>query len=232
MTVYPTPVATLEQLQEQDRTIQLSLRSLSELCHLVLESNKGRKYGTFKGAARAKIQPSIFDGSTIVCAKYAYYLKKSPTTGKMVKIAYNPMTQLSRLEMEVRCIQWGQALLDLVFIFMNGEIARRGLQKHVGELQIPSLRFVRTALAISHGRAEQAVYMLEEFIDTENVKFVKYINNDSPVPRIFANPEDDHRAEFLAFAQHVQYWKTKGLIFVSDFQGMCYCSLCDVQLCV
>jgi hypothetical protein len=31
--------------------------------------------------------------------------------------------------------------------------------------------------------------------------------------------KDEERANFLAFSQHVQYWKTKKQVFVSDYQG-------------
>ena len=31
--------------------------------------------------------------------------------------------------------------------------------------------------------------------------------------------KDEERAKFLAFSQHVQYWKTKKQVFVSDYQG-------------
>ncbi|KAK7034458.1 hypothetical protein R3P38DRAFT_2698872, partial [Favolaschia claudopus] len=40
----------------------------------------------------------------------------------------------------------------------------------------------------------------------------------TPISRM-KNPEDRHRAEFLAFCQHYQLIKTHGTLFVSDYQG-------------
>ena len=52
--------------------------------------------------------------------------------------------------------------------------------------------------------------------------FVKYTNNTSPEPLPNLSPDEEYRAEFLCFAQHVQWEKTGQLAFISDFQGMIY----------
>ncbi|KAJ7033522.1 hypothetical protein C8F04DRAFT_1353694 [Mycena alexandri] len=47
----------------------------------------------------------------------------------------------------------------------------------------------------------------------------KFINNGSAVPLPLMNESVSALAEFLSFTQHVQYHKTKALIYCSDLQG-------------
>ncbi|GLB40066.1 putative alpha-kinase family protein [Lyophyllum shimeji] len=68
--------------------------------------------------------------------------------------------------------------------------------------------------------AKKTAFLLEEVIDTSTEgPFRKYLNNTSPVPLAMETKADEERAKFLAFTQHVQYWKTKKQAFVSDYQG-------------
>ena len=65
-----------------------------------------------------------------------------------------------------------------------------------------------------------AVFLVEEVIaEDQQGSFRKYLNNVSPVPQVMSRKEDEDRASFLAFTQHVQYWRTKKQAFVSDYQG-------------
>ena len=50
--------------------------------------------------------------------------------------------------------------------------------------------------------------------------FWKYLNNTSAIPCHFVAEDDNDRAEFLAFTQQVQYFKTKKRAYVADFQGL------------
>ena len=90
------------------------------------------------------------------------------------------------------------------------------------------MRFVQCGLALDTGN-DCTAFLLEEHIDSTAANgswFVKYVNNSSAKPCVFSNKEKAYQAEFLSFAQHVQFWKTNGLAFVSDFQGMtghCHC---------
>jgi hypothetical protein len=84
--------------------------------------------------------------------------------------------------------------------------------------EIPSMRFVNSGLVVTEGNRN--TYMVEEVIDEAvDGRFVKYIGNGSAIPYTFSNKAAAHRSNFLAFCQHVQYSKTKGLAFVGDFQG-------------
>ena len=92
---------------------------------------------------------------------------------------------------------------------------------------IPRFRFVELALAIeqlpdSHqlGKESGWVFLIEEVIQKETQGISrKYLNNVSPVPLQMSNKDDKKHRAFLTFSQHVQYFKTKKLIFVSDYQG-------------
>jgi hypothetical protein len=57
-------------------------------------------------------------------------------------------------------------------------------------------------------------------MSTGNENFKKYIHNSSPLPISTLTGNELHIAEFLCFAQHVQWTKTGTLAFLSDFQGM------------
>ena len=79
-----------------------------------------------------------------------------------------------------------------------------------------------------HGRGWKNVFLIEEVIrGDEQGPFRKYLNNVSPVPLPISCGDDDERAKFLSFSQHVQYWKTKKQAFVSDYQGKQFTCLCS-----
>ena len=83
------------------------------------------------------------------------------------------------------------------------------------------MHFVEAALAIEQVEdgKDARVFLLEEVIGKDEGRFWKYMNNVSPIPPQFADKKDEERAQFLAFTQHVQYFKMKKLAFVSDYQG-------------
>ena len=84
---------------------------------------------------------------------------------------------------------------------------------------IPNLQFVEAAIAETD---TGKLFLVEEWINTSNSPFVKYINNGRAVSCIpqKAPEEMQNIATFLCFAQHVQYQVTKGTLFTSDYQGM------------
>ena len=92
--------------------------------------------------------------------------------------------------------------------------------------QIPQFRFVESALTMevspddsAKQKAARAIFLVEEVItEDQQGPFRKYLNDVSPVPLMMSRKEDKDRVSFLAFTQHVQYWKTKKA-FVSDYQG-------------
>jgi hypothetical protein len=81
------------------------------------------------------------------------------------------------------------------------------------------LRFVEAGLALSSDVSNDKghVLLLEERITSQ---FYKYMTNGTAaLPEYFANAQVRAIAKFLAFTQHVQYWKTGTLAFLSDYQG-------------
>ncbi|KAJ7212725.1 hypothetical protein GGX14DRAFT_361618 [Mycena pura] len=131
---------------------------------------------------------------------------------------------------EANVIYWASSILMFTYSFVD----------HVLELDgetgspppIPRLCFVDTGVALVHDQATgnttpsnstspRCVYLLEELIDVSDKEadFVKYIHNGDALPLL--EPADPlyYNAEFLCFAQHVQYFKSGGLVFISDLQG-------------
>jgi len=82
--------------------------------------------------------------------------------------------------------------------------------------------FVEASLAIKHVTSEfdeARAFLLEEVISGDEGHFRKYLNNVSAAPVSFTSEDNEERAEFLAFSQHVQYFKTKKMAFTADYQG-------------
>ena len=188
--------------------------------------------GTFKIASFGTTETPLFGGSTDVCIKQAFTTKTRniPTkAGRIVpveqKILLDRQGQLQSLVTEINCLVWSRALLEMTDQYVLQEITIRGKPP----MEVPRFRFVRAALAIERqessglgGIAGGRVFLVEELIpaNTEG-DFRKFIHNNSAISNYFADSDDENRAEFLAFAQHLQFWQTGRLLFVTDFQGEC-----------
>ncbi|KAI6128254.1 hypothetical protein EV401DRAFT_1931548 [Pisolithus croceorrhizus] len=92
---------------------------------------------------------------------------------------------------------------------------------------IPRLRFVEAGLALVYASTSKGAstsstgsvsgtYLLEEKIDAKFTKFIHNVQYSSCL-----KPDNDgfHITQFLVFTQHVQYIKTDGLAYISDYQG-------------
>ncbi len=123
---------------------------------------------------------------------------------------YEGASQGKQLAVELNCIGWAGVLLDMVYQFTKN-------WPHRPPFDIPQLRFVGAGLAVSHSSTRET-FLIEELI-TER-PFVKYINNSSAQPISFSDNGRARIAKFLSFCQHVQWEKTKGQVYVSDFQGI------------
>jgi hypothetical protein len=176
---------------------------------LIYNPNTTPKYGSFKRAFMGRLSLPIIADSTSVCIKQCWYLCKA--SGH--RVPYDNHTQVSKLTAEINCLRWASALMEIVYEFIDSHIKTHGPPS----FSIPKMRFVKSGLAIVDTTHE--TYMIEEVIDELiDGKFMKYIGNGSARP-FDLRGDDAYRAEFLAFAQHVQYLKTKGLAFIGDFQG-------------
>lgn len=103
--------------------------------------------------------------------------------------------------------------MDLVYKFIEQQVKQRGKPPFI----IPTLRFVRSAVIVARS-PENIVLLAEELIEG---KYLKYMDNQIAAPfEDIIDPDELHRANFLAFAQHVQWMKSNGRVFVTDFQGI------------
>ena len=197
---------------------------MSTTLRLDLSPSKVLK-GGFKVAAFGTSTTRLFKSNTSdICAKRTYHSiehvvqQNGSFVTKSNDIPYEGRKQFQNLTMEIACTVWAQALLDLVYKFISHEDCSP-------LFNIPEFCFVELALAMEgspDGTKKQngAVFLVEEVIAEEREgPFRKYLNNVSPAPLTMTCKEDETRAKFLAFSQHVQYWKTRKQVFVSDYQG-------------
>ena len=150
-----------------------------------------------------------------VCAKQLYEKRERDGAIKRVGGRY----ELSAFVEECNRVRWASILLDLTYQFIEREIERGGRP----DFAIPKLRYTRAMIAIVLDDSKEKAFFVEEWIETDegDRQFQKYVNNrhaTSCVP-IGAPPKVHYLAEFLLFSQHVQWEKTKMMVFVSDYQG-------------
>jgi hypothetical protein len=177
---------------------------------LIYNPNTTAKYGGFKKVLFGHSSRPIFTGSTAVCIKQCWY--RCMASG--AQLGYDSHTQITKLSAEINCLHWASALMGMVYEFINKYTKTHGSPPFT----IPKMHFVKSALAISDTTCK--TYMIEEVIDeVADGMFVKYIGNGSVKLFDFLSGSTLHHAKFLAFSQHVQYLKTKGLAFIGDFQG-------------
>ncbi|KIL64085.1 hypothetical protein M378DRAFT_11669 [Amanita muscaria Koide BX008] len=230
--VYPVEQRTWEQLLDQRaKPAEISVgknennfylgKPLTSVLQLDLAASNTKR-GGFKLAVFGTSIAAIFkgEGAEAICAKRVYQSVErvveidGALMTKVTNLPHMGEKQFQYLTMEVSCLVWAQALLDMVYDFVK-EATEDKLPFH-----IPQLRFVKAAVAIEATGKRDATFLLEEVIDSNTEgPFRKYLNNVSPEPLLLGTKEDEVRAEFLAFSQHVQYWKTKKQVFVSDYQG-------------
>jgi len=137
--------------------------------------------------------------------------------------------EMPKLFREVNVLYWAKALLGLVYNFIDHAVASAS---DTPPFNIPCVCFVEAGLALSFfpggGKPSsktgmtRAVFLLEEVIDCgdDNHDFTKFIHNMDPNPLLDADDYGYNFTLFLAFTQHVQYVKTGGLAFISDYQGI------------
>ncbi|KAG2043748.1 hypothetical protein BDR03DRAFT_850993 [Suillus americanus] len=137
-------------------------------------------------------------------------------------LCYALTDELKQLLKESNVLYWAKALLDFTYEYIDYCINAASTPP---SFQIPRVCFVEAgiALAFSHHSSNiQAVYLLEErvtFDPTGDETFTKFIHNKDCGPSLDEDEYGYDLAVFLAFTQHIQYAKTEGLAFISDYQG-------------
>ncbi|KAI6020374.1 hypothetical protein PISMIDRAFT_104415, partial [Pisolithus microcarpus 441] len=146
---------------------------------------------------------------------------------------------------EANALYWAKALLQMTYQFIDGAIEGA---KVLPPFKIPCLHFVDAGLLFAYSDMLLApaegtgqpvkscstvsfAYLVEEFIPaTSNVSFMKYIHNGNVAPCILLDAKAEEITVFLAFMQHVQYVKTGGQVYISDYQGTGSSLLCNMYL--
>lgn len=211
--VFPAKPATFQSLLTNPKTYNVKDDSISPTkCELIYDPDGLAKFGGFKRALFGHTSIPILNSSSRICIKQCYYPDKGSTTRHI----YDSASQVNFLSRDINCSRWATASMEIVYEFIAHS------KCGTPPFEIPKMRYVKVALAIAENNTRDT-FLLEEVIDDDlDGPFVKYIGNGSAVPIRLASPDRAHIAAFLAFAQHVQYEKTKKMVFVADFQGMVF----------
>jgi alpha-kinase family protein len=181
------------------------------------------KMGSFKTSHPGKVQLDAnfevrpFTNGT-VCVKQMYERKD---TGSGAISRLKGSSEYNAVLVKCNCIKWASILMDLTYQY----IAREVKKNKGGEppYPIPTLRFTRVMIAIVHDLPQSKVFLVEEWIDTDDGdhQFIKYLNNRAPYisDSVSQAPKTQQITDFLIFAQHIQWQKSRYLAFTSDFQG-------------
>jgi hypothetical protein len=209
--LYPTAETTFIGLIDQAHQFYAIKDSKNPITlTMIYNPNAAPKYGSFNWASFGHLSYLVFSGSTSVCIKQCRYLCKASGN----QLFYNNHTQITKVSTEINYMQWVSALIRIIYNFIKTKIVMYGKPSFV----ILTMCFMRNALIIADSTCE--AYLVEEVIDEgADGMFVKYIGNGSVKPFDFLLGKAADRTQFLAFAQHVQYMKTKSLAFIGDFQG-------------
>jgi len=143
--------------------------------------------------------------------------------------------QAQKLYREANVLYWSKALLKMTYDFIDRCVDKATKPP---PFEIPRLRFVDPGLVLAYaerptnsgpfsGKSNagslSSVYLAEEVIPSAGEEgtdsFIKFIHNADAAPRELDDPAANEIAEFLSFTQHVQYTKTGGLVYLSDYQG-------------
>ncbi|KDQ50824.1 hypothetical protein JAAARDRAFT_141372 [Jaapia argillacea MUCL 33604] len=152
-----------------------------------------------------------------VAVKRPYFSKKEKTIEQICRFPANE--EVLRVWKEANILLWSISLLSFTYAFIDRAIRK---SPHPPPFNIPSLRFVNAGIAVVHtGHGSlHAGYLVEEMIDSDDHgSFIKYIHNGTAVPALDPSDELYGLAQFLCFTQHVQYAKTGGSVYISDYQG-------------
>ncbi|KAI5988557.1 hypothetical protein EDD15DRAFT_2371224 [Pisolithus albus] len=201
--------------------------------------------GAFKTAQMAQLTLSPLRDSGIgSSANHSIVLKRPyiddhPNEARPPFTRYTLKDDCNILYRKANALYWAKALLQMTYRFVDRAVEDALVPP---PFEIPHLRFVDAGLIFAYsdvppttgqsvrtGSAVNLAYLVEEFIPTSSDKFVKYIHNSNAEPCFLVDTKAEEIAKFLAFTQHVQYVKTGGQVYISDYQG-CGPLLTDPQI--
>jgi Alpha-kinase family len=185
-----------------------------------LDKREDKLKGSLKTAHQGRLTPTgivkvdEFPWTDNVAIKRMYEGKKNPKGGSSLQRQPAPLDMIDTIQ-ELRNNDWSHAMMMDAYAFISEKRKSKGNPP----FEIPAMEFVRIGRLTSQKPVR--VMIIEEYIDPKiEGKFRKYLDNRSPIPFEFRNPEDTHRGNFLSFVQHVMWERSKGHAFVGDFQGL------------
>ncbi|KIJ08082.1 hypothetical protein PAXINDRAFT_89386 [Paxillus involutus ATCC 200175] len=160
--------------------------------------------------------------------KRPYIRKDGFSQPKPPYTRYSTTDELEKVFCEANVLYWAKALMKMTYDFIERNL---GKAKEPPPFEIPRIRFVEAGLVLAYAQTTKGLrgpragtvsiaYLAEEEIKSDE-GFVKYIHNGDCTPIPEPHEPGYDIALFLAFTQHVQYLKTSGLAYISDYQGSC-----------
>ncbi|KAH8999867.1 hypothetical protein EDB86DRAFT_2802278 [Lactarius hatsudake] len=207
---------------------------------IFFDTSQNYQYGAFKSMQEGKIElPGLGPhetlstsasgdsgrSTTLVALKQPYLSNHSSgsdlSSSVILTLPLSPEGQVKELSANALSIQWASSLLQDVYNFID---LYHKSHPTTCPATIPVFQFVTCGLAMTNvpGATPQhkEVYLIEELIQPDHDgPWRKYIKNNSSCPCYFKDMNNYRCSEFLAFCQHVQYWRMGRLVFTSDFQG-------------
>ncbi|KAG1741219.1 hypothetical protein EDD22DRAFT_786753 [Suillus occidentalis] len=151
------------------------------------------------------------------------------STGPFKIGRFSMADELPKLFKEANVLYWASSLLQLTYDFIDCRLT----SSCPPPFAIPRVRFVEAGLALAFVQGPavaskpasktcpiRACYLLEELIVGGDDVFLKFIHNMDANPLLDELDYGYDLAVFFSFTQHVQYVKTSGLAFISDYQGV------------
>jgi hypothetical protein len=240
---YPIPTRPLLEMLKDPRLLSYDVETVEcSMGQLTIDTSSTNMLGAgaFKTAHPGWLTliPPAVSGLGVqkchnVAVKRPYYKVYPPGTSKTpshFKIGrYTLADEVPKLLKEANVLYWAQSLLQLTYDFIDRCVAN---SSQPPPFKVPRVRFVDAGLAFAYGPAmhtskagsksssARTGYLVEELIPGGADEFVKYIHNMDSNPLLNETDYGYDLALFFAFTQHVQYVKTGGLAFISDYQGM------------
>jgi len=143
-------------------------------------------------------------------------------------IRYSTTDELKKVFYKANILYWAKALMKMTYDFINHTV---GKAKELPPFEIPCIWFVEACLVLAYSAQAtkrlngprlgtvSIAYLAEKEIKSDD-GFIKYIHNGDCTPIPEPHEPGYNIALFLAFTQHVQYFKTGSLAYmytVSDY---------------
>ncbi|KAK6996039.1 hypothetical protein R3P38DRAFT_3371236 [Favolaschia claudopus] len=198
---------------------------------LAIQSNLSIGCGTFKNAHRGWItlhhlRDAVLGTtkSELVVVKRTFRELSKKSGGQTAYTRYSSPEEHKIILKEANNLYWAISIMGFSYSYIYSFDSLH----HPDCPPIPDLRFVQAGVAIyyetpaknSSKASIRKTYLLEKYIETNSdSEFVKFVHNGSAAPLLDIDDAWRWIADFLCFTQHIQYWKSGEMVFLSDLQG-------------